>query len=548
MNRHTRRTTVIAVVITLLVALAAGGGVWLAQRDGAAPPAASGVTAPTPTLTPSPAPTTPAPQGQMMTVRVYFHERAPGPETDPRRVVPVSRTVPRSPKVATAALTQLLGGPTARERTAGYWSFFSAETAGMLRSVRVTGGTALADFRDFRRLLPNATSSYGSAALLAELDATLKQFPTVRRTLYAFNGNVPAFYEWLQLEVPFTPTGSWRAIPTAPIAGRDGPAAVWTGHQLLAWGGHGRIPNQGLRPLTDGAAYDPASDHWQPIPSAPAGVQGTSTAAVWTGSRMLVWVGNAPDGPAVGATYDPARRSWRRIAPSPLGPRESFSIVWTGEELIVFGGSSGDGLPTPAGAAYRPASDRWRVLPAAPIASRVDHAAVWTGREVLVWGGRDARRSFADGAAYNPRTNRWRPTAGRAGAAVAAAAAWTGTRMLVWDASATGRTSGGLYDPAADRWTAIRPGPALAANHSGPVWTGTQLIAWTGGIPTAGIAYAPATNRWSTLPPAPLARGDRSGAAMVWTGREVVIWSGWSTAAASPPYRDGAAYRPTQLE
>ena len=26
---------------------------------------------------------------------------------------------------------------------------------------------------------------------------------------------------------------------------------------------------------------------------------------------------------------------------------------------------------------------------------------------------------------------------------------------------------------------------------------------------------------------------------MVWTGREAVIWSGWSTAAASPPYRDG---------
>jgi hypothetical protein len=56
--------------------------------------------------------------------------------------------------------------------------------------------------------------------------------------------------------------------------------------------------------------------------------------------------------------------------------------------------------------------------------------------------------------------------------------------------------------------------------------------------------YSPATNNWSTLPAGPLARGARSGAATVWTGREVVIWSGWSTAAAVPPYRDGAAYRP----
>ena len=53
--------------------------------------------------------------------------------------------------------------------------------------------------------------------------------------------------------------------------------------------------------------------------------------------------------------------------PSPIGPRESFSTVWTGHELIVFGGSSGDGLATPAGAAYDPASDRWQALAAAPI-------------------------------------------------------------------------------------------------------------------------------------------------------------------------------------
>ena len=62
--------------------------------------------------------------------------------------------------------------------------------------------------------------------------------------------------------------------------------------------------------------------------------------------------------------------------------------------------------------------------------------------------------------------------------------------MLVWDASAAGGTSGALYDPVGDHWIAIRPGPALAAKHSGPVWTGTQLIAWTGATPNPGIDYA----------------------------------------------------------
>jgi Sporulation and spore germination len=100
--------------------------------------------------------------------------------------------------VATAALRQLLAGPTATERGNGYWSFFSDATATMLRGVRIANGVARADFADFSRIIPNASSSSGSAALLAELDATLKQFGTVRTTVYSFNGDVAAFYEWLQ--------------------------------------------------------------------------------------------------------------------------------------------------------------------------------------------------------------------------------------------------------------------------------------------------------------------------------------------------------------
>ena len=139
----------------------------------------------------------------------------------------------------------------------------------------------------------------------------------------------------------------------------------------------------------------------------------------------------------------------------------------------------------------------------------MDHAAVWTGREMLVWGGRDGRRSFGDGAAYDPRADHWRPIAGRGASAVAAA--WTGTRMLVWDApSAGGRTTGALYDPVRDRWSPIARGPALGADRSGPVWTGTQLVTWNG-TGTGAITYAPASNSWSTVPAGPLVRGTVRG-------------------------------------
>jgi hypothetical protein len=43
-----------------------------------------------------------------------------------------------------------------------------------------------------------------SAMLLGELDATVTQFPDIDRAIYSFNGDVEAFYGWLQLAPPST--------------------------------------------------------------------------------------------------------------------------------------------------------------------------------------------------------------------------------------------------------------------------------------------------------------------------------------------------------
>jgi hypothetical protein len=51
-------------------------------------------------------------------------------------------------------------------------------------------------------VIPNASSSCGSAILLAQLDATATQFPTVDRAVYSIDGDTRAFYEWLQLVPP----------------------------------------------------------------------------------------------------------------------------------------------------------------------------------------------------------------------------------------------------------------------------------------------------------------------------------------------------------
>jgi sporulation and spore germination protein len=118
-----------------------------------------------------------------------------------KRVFAVSRTV-QAPAVLRGAMTALLRGPTVAERRKGYGGWFSARTAGKLRSVTLLDGVAHIDFRDFRRIIPGASSSCGSALLLAQLNRTALQFPTVHRALYSFNGSRTAFYEWLQLAPP----------------------------------------------------------------------------------------------------------------------------------------------------------------------------------------------------------------------------------------------------------------------------------------------------------------------------------------------------------
>lgn len=140
----------------------------------------------------------PAAEPRSQTVSIYAPR---GTSESCTRVLPLGRTV-ASPAVLTGAMRALLAGPTAAERARGYSGWFSEKTAGHLRSIRIADGVAYVDFRIFARDIPNASSSCGSALLLAQLEQTAKQFTTVNRAVYSFDGSRRAFYEWLQLDVP----------------------------------------------------------------------------------------------------------------------------------------------------------------------------------------------------------------------------------------------------------------------------------------------------------------------------------------------------------
>lgn len=145
---------------------------------------ATGASAPTPTSLPAT-----QPNGTEVTV---FFSRG-------EDVVAVTRSVPKTTGVLRAALEQLLAGPTDEERASGLSSWFSSETAGLLSGVTLgSDGRAVVDFGDLRPVIPNASTSAGSAQLLAQLNATVMRFPTVDTVEFRIGGSCEAFFEWLQ--------------------------------------------------------------------------------------------------------------------------------------------------------------------------------------------------------------------------------------------------------------------------------------------------------------------------------------------------------------
>ena len=146
------------------------------------------------------------------------------------------------------------------------------------------------------------------------------------------------------------------------------------------------------------------------ITNAPAGRQYHT--AVWTGSEMIVWGGfNGSINVNTGGRYNPSTDSWTRTSTTNApAARDAHTAVWTGSEMIVWGGE-GSGSYLNTGGRYNPGTDSWTATSTtnAP-AGRAVHTAVWTGSEMIVWGGFDGSSYFNTGGRYNPGTDSWTAT------------------------------------------------------------------------------------------------------------------------------------------
>jgi N-acetylneuraminic acid mutarotase len=221
-------------------------------------------------------------------------------------------------------------------------------------------------------------------------------------------------------------TNTWRTLPSSGLTPRQGAVTIWTGHQLVVWGG---LNFDFTYAYPDGARLDPLTGTWQRLPAAPVPARGFAGAA-WSGRDVLLWGGQTVTSVEIrasagfqsvgqGAAYDPVTNRWRALPLSPLRAKSSPSAVWTGHFFIVIGGSANGVLPAPGpgAAAYDPATNSWTTLPAAPsypppdpngptgpADQREGAFAVWTGTAVVLVGGGD----YVD---QGPRSDgiRWTP-------------------------------------------------------------------------------------------------------------------------------------------
>src|SRR5947208_2161250 len=277
---------------------------------------------------------------------------------------------------------------------------------------------------------------------------------------------------------------TWAAtsITNAPAA-RLVHTAVWTGSEMIIWGGASDANYLGT-----GGRYNPSTDSWTATTTINAPAARELHTAVWAGSEMIIW-GGYNGGPPLndGGRYNPSTDTWTATSTSNApSARGAHTAVWTCSKMIVWGGEY-IGLYLNTGGAYNPSTDNWTATTQTDAPSaRERHTAVWIGGEMIVWGGTGITGEENTGGRYNPGTNSWTATSTTNAPAGRAfhTAVWTDSQMIVWGGSSSPSfNTGGKYcatapagtptpTPAASQTPTPTPTPAPMGCDSGIVFNG----------------------------------------------------------------------------
>lgn len=303
---------------------------------------------------------------------------------------------------------------------------------------------------------------------------------------------------------PFS--NSWRMMPPAPLSPRADVSAVWAGDRAIFWGGDAfsRLNQAGFFvPLSDGASYDPSTNSWHRLPQSPLSAR-AGASMIWTGLEVIVFGGHQlGDGSAAGATYQPASNRWSRLPRFPGAPAcvpDPATVVWTGHQLLVWqshetlrllpAGSGVSDTFHEVAASWSPGSSSWRRIPTSPYVFPLGVDATWIGGKVVFFGHGECLHSTScgggppeSGATYDPQKGTYGRIASLpVGTGTVVSAAWTGKALAGIapymgppGSNATLQTA--AYDPTSNSWSYLPEaplGPGYA--HGFTAWTGDRLL------------------------------------------------------------------------
>jgi hypothetical protein len=181
----------------------------------------------------------------------------------------------------------------------------------------------------------------------------------------------------------------WSPLPAGPLSAREPAAGVWTGEEVLLFGGSDSPPchpSAGCRPpseppLADGAAYDPATRAWRSLADAPVAFEWAQP--LLAGSTVYLWIQGStgrPEAPRAFLAYDLAADRWEEL-PVPTDEEQSgLTMLSAGDRVVAYE------LESTAGPdfVFDPAGGSWSELPPAPFSPGFDRVMAWDGDEVVL--------------------------------------------------------------------------------------------------------------------------------------------------------------------
>jgi hypothetical protein len=272
--------------------------------------------------------------------------------------------------------------------------------------------------------------------------------------------------------------------------------ALWTGSLVIVYGG---IDVTGNTMLKDAFAYDPIKQTW-----APMGMSATRRAqpfGFWDGARALFWGGTSPTNVPIAAGDRLQGMMWTPATTvGDPGALLGAAVAFDGSNMYVQGGMLGATRQDKV-FSYALDMDTWTaVTNQGGLTARSGAFGAWDGSHFVVWGGRDDSTNdaaslhrdgkYLSGTTWTTMSAMGAPTprlefARRGGWAFSVSpgvVAVVGGEITI-PSSGNGNlaTNGATYDVATDTWRPIASWPSGELHDYGMgVWTGQELVIWSG--------------------------------------------------------------------